>query len=284
MKLKDMPKLPLVLVVLMFVIGTLLYPQLPARIPMHWGPSGQIDGWGAKSFFTVFFAPLMLLGLYLLLWFVPYLDPQRANLIRSKQVYAIVLELLAGLMTVIFIGTLYASFNHSMPMSSIIVMGSGAMFIVLGNYMGRVKRNWTMGVRYSWTLSDDTVWTKTNRLAGKLFIVAGVAAIVGAFTPPLIMIWFLLVPMFVILPVTYFYSMRLYKQLHPEAMEPPKPPRDLGGDATDDELVPQGPVGDEGVIAHDAVPVAGRVDVLCPSCGADNSPHNEACIRCGHAL
>ena len=284
MKFKDMPKLPLVLIALMFVVGALFYPQLPARIPMHWGPGGQIDGWAAKSFFTVFFAPLMALGIYMLLWFVPYLDPQRANLIRSKQVYAIALELLAGLMSVIFIGTLYASFNNSMPMSSIIGIGTGVMFVVLGNYMGRVKRNWTMGVRYSWTLSDDTVWRKTNRLGGKLFMVAGVAAIGGAFLPPLVGIWFVVVPVLVIVPVTYVYSMRLYKKLHPEAMEPPTPPRDLEDDLAEEDLVEQGPLGRQAVLAHDTVPAAQRVDVVCPSCCADNAPDNETCIRCGRAL
>jgi uncharacterized membrane protein len=221
MKFKDMPKLPLVLVAAMFVVGALVYPRLPEVIPVHWGPSGQIDGWATKSLLSVFFAPLLLVGLYALLWFVPYLDPQRGNLIRSKQVYSIVLELLAGLMTIVFVGQLYASFNHALPMSSIIEVATGVMFVVLGNYMGRVKRNWTRGIRYSWTLSDDTVWTKTNRLGGRLFMGAGVLAVVGAFLPPSVGLFLAIVPVLVIVPVTYVYSMQLYRRLHPEAMEPP---------------------------------------------------------------
>jgi uncharacterized membrane protein len=223
MKFKDMPKLPLVLIAAMFVIGALVYPQLPETIPMHWGVNGQIDAWGTKSLLNVFFAPLVTLGVYLLLWFIPYLDPQRGNLIRSKQVYSIVLELLAGLMTVVFLGQLYAAFNTSLPMSSIVEVAVGVMFVVLGNYMGRVKRNWTMGVRYSWTLSDDVVWAKTNRLGGRMFMAAGVLAIIGAFLPPYVGFALLLIPALAILPVTYFYSMGLYRQRHPEAMNPPEP-------------------------------------------------------------
>jgi len=226
MKFKDMPKLPLVLIAVMFVVGALLYPRIPAVVPVHWGPSGAIDGWAAKSPLSVFLAPLVLLGIYVLLWLVPYLDPQRANLIRSKQVYGLVLELLAGLMTVLFFGQLYASFNHALPMASIIEVGMGVMFVVLGNYLGRVKRNWTMGVRFGWTLSDDVVWAKTNRLAGRLFVVAGVLAIVAGFLPPLVGVGLILVPALVILPVTYIYSMRLYRSRHPEAMEPPVPLRE----------------------------------------------------------
>jgi uncharacterized membrane protein len=277
MKFRDMPKLPLALIVVMLIVGAVAYPQLPQRIPMHWGVSGQIDGWGAKSVLTVFFAPLMLAAVYLLLWFAPYLDPQRGNLVRSKQVYAIALELLAGMMTIVFAGQLYASVNNALPMSSIVEVATGVMLVVLGNYMGRVKRNWTMGFRYSWTLSDDTVWARTNRLGGRLFIVAGMLAIIGAFLPPTVGFLFIVLPIFVILPVTYVFAMRLYRRLHPGAMEPPAP---LATPADDD--APQDAAGS--LAARDPLPQAERLEVVCPACGAENAPGNDACIVCGRPL
>jgi uncharacterized membrane protein len=223
MRFKDMPKLPLVMIAGMFLIGVIVYPSLPDQIPTHWGPTGQIDAYAAKSFWSVFFAPLMALGLYLLLWFVPYLDPKRANVIRSKEVYNIVIELVTGLFTVIFIGTLFAANNPSFPMDKIISVGVGVLFIVLGNYMGRVKRNWTIGVRYPWTVSDDVVWAKTNRLGGRIFMVSGVLAIVGAFLPGMWGVALMLVPALAMLPITYFYSMNLYRQRHPDEMAYPEP-------------------------------------------------------------
>ncbi|MDR3686892.1 MAG: SdpI family protein [Coriobacteriia bacterium] len=273
MKFKDMPKLPLVLIAAMFVVGALVYPQLPARIPMHWGPSGQIDRWGTRSFLTVFFAPLTTLAVYVLMWLVPYLDPQRANLLRSKQVYSIALELLAGMMTIVFVGQLYASSNNALPMASIVEVATGVMLVVIGNYMGRVKRNWTMGVRTRWTLSDDTVWAKTNRLGGRMLMVAGLLAIVGAFLPPLVGVALIVLPLLVILPVIYIYSMNLYRQLHPDEMEPPEP----------------GPLAEE--IDAEPVPLlqpgdasAAHIDKLCPACGAENAPGNSECIACGKPL
>ena len=278
MKFKDMHKLPLVLVAAMFLVGAIAYAQLPMRIPMHWGVSGQIDGWGTKSVLTVFFAPLMLVAIYLLLWFVPYLDPQRGNLIRSKQVYSIAVELLGGMMTIVFFGQLYASFYNALPMASIVEVATGAMFVVLGNYMGRVKRNWTMGVRFSWTLSDDTVWAKTNRLGGRLFMGAGVLAIVGAFLPPTVGFLFILLPAHIIIPITYVYSMQLYRQLHPGAMEPPVPlamPTD--GEPDSGEPTAQ-------LVASAPLPQGERIEVLCPACGAENAPGNRECISCGKPL
>jgi uncharacterized membrane protein len=286
MKFKDMPKLPIAMIALMIVIGVIVYPSLPAEIPTHWGPSGQIDAWSAKSVWSVFFPVIMAIGLYLLLWLIPYLDPKRGNLIRSKQVYGIVLELVVGLMMVVFVGTLMASFNHGLPMAQILEFGAGVMFIVLGNYLGRVKRNWTMGVRYSWTLSDDTVWAKTNRLGGRLFMGAGVLAVVGAFLSPLAGVAFLLVPALVILPVTYIYSMRLYKQLHPDEMEAPEIPESLdddppdGADSADaSRSAAARPPSAQPPSAH---PV--HREVTCPACGAENAPGNSECISCGQPM
>lgn len=44
------------------------YPMLPERVPVHWGPNGQPDGWARKSFSTVFFIPV--LAAYLQSWFL----------------------------------------------------------------------------------------------------------------------------------------------------------------------------------------------------------------------
>ena len=42
----------------------------------------------------------------------------------------------------------------------------GLMFIVLGNYMGKVRKNFFIGIRTPWTLASDEVWNRTHRLGG----------------------------------------------------------------------------------------------------------------------
>jgi uncharacterized membrane protein len=207
------------------------------------------------------------------MWFAPYLDPKRGNLLQSKRFYSVIIELMAAMMTVIFFGQLWASYNHALPMASIIMALTGLMFIVLGNYIGRVKRNWTMGMRYSWTLSDDVVWTKTNRLAGWLFMGAGALVVIGSFLGPYVGLVMLIVPMFVILPATYVYSMRLYRQRQPDEMEPPTPVTP----AEEEAAFEHAPI-------HPPQASGPHIDVACPSCGAENAPGNERCIVCGKPL
>jgi len=218
---KDMPKLPLVLIAVMFVAGAILYPRLPATIPTHWGVSGAPDAWSTKSFWSVFSEPLMALGLYALFVVMPYFDPKRANILRSKKAYGVILDAVTALTLAVFGASMAAAFNHAFPVDRIVMGGVGLLFIVIGNLMVTVKRNFTMGVRFSWTVMDDVVWAKANRLGGYLFMGAGVLAVVGVFVPAPWNVALLLVPTLGMLPVLYVYSWRLYKQRHPDEMGRP---------------------------------------------------------------
>ncbi|MDO8964410.1 MAG: DUF1648 domain-containing protein [Coriobacteriia bacterium] len=223
MKLKEMPVLPLVMIAVMFAVGAWVYPSLPDRIPMHWNAAGQIDRWEPTSLANVFGEPLSALGIYALFMLMPLIDPKRANLYRSKPIYFLVLDLTVALFLLMFLGGLAAAFYTSLPIDRLALGGVGMMLVVIGNYMGRVKLNWTLGVRSAWTLSDDTVWTRTNRLGGRLFAVAGALSIMGTLLPPPWGFVILMASALAILPVTFIYSMLLYRRLHPEDAGRPKP-------------------------------------------------------------
>jgi uncharacterized membrane protein len=216
-----MPKLPLVLIAVMFIAGAVLYPSLPRVIPTHWGASGAPDAWSAKSFMSVFAMPVICVALYVLLWVVPLFDPKRANLIRSKKAYGVTLDAVTALMLAVFAASMAAAFNHAFPVDRIVTGSIGLLFLVMGNFMITVKRNFTMGVRFSWTVMDDVVWAKANRLGGYLFMGAGVLAILGVFIPAPWSIAATLVPALGMMPILYVYSWRLYRQRHPDDMGRP---------------------------------------------------------------
>ncbi len=62
-----------------------------------------------------------------------------------------------------------------------LIGGIGIMFAIIGNYFGKLQSSFFIGIRTPWTLSSDTVWRKTHRLAGKLFVVAGLLVFVFSF-------------------------------------------------------------------------------------------------------
>jgi uncharacterized membrane protein len=55
--------------------------------------------------------------------------------------------------------------------------GIALAVVLLGNMLGKVRRNFWLGVRTPWTLADDRVWYATHRMAGKTMVAGGVLAL-----------------------------------------------------------------------------------------------------------
>jgi len=89
----------------------------------------------------------------------------------------------------------------------------GVLFIILGNYMGKIKPNWFMGIRTPWTLSNEEVWNKTHRLGGKMFILLGLVMICGTFLPSETFWKAFTVSIVIILLIPMIYSYLLYRKL-----------------------------------------------------------------------
>lgn len=175
----------------MFVAAAIVWPTVSGQIPVHWDAHGNVDGYGGK-FEGLLLLPLIALGLYILLLFLPRVDPGRANYAQFSGPFLVVryaiLMLLAGLYGI----TLLAVKGYDFNTTRLVLGAIGILFIVLGNVLGKVRPNWFVGVRTLWTLSSKRSWVRTHRLAGWLFTLAGliflvlIAFNVGAALPWLI--------------------------------------------------------------------------------------------------
>lgn len=62
---------------------------------------------------------------------------------------------------------------------NLLVSGAiGLLFIGMGNYLPRVKQNYTLGIKTPWALADPENWRRTQRFGGACFMVLGVGLIV----------------------------------------------------------------------------------------------------------
>jgi uncharacterized membrane protein len=168
-----MPMLALILA------ATLLaYRQLPDTVPIHWTALGDIDGYGPRAW--VFLQPL-LLAFVVLVWAVlPGVSPEKFKVGGFSATWwycgIVTAALLAYVQTVLLWGIL----TGSLPMARALLGGIGMAVVLLGNVLGKVKRNFWLGVRTPWTLASDRVWYATHRLAGKTMVVGGLVALAGA--------------------------------------------------------------------------------------------------------
>ncbi|MGH7681029.1 MAG: SdpI family protein [Candidatus Eiseniibacteriota bacterium] len=167
-----------ILLAAMFVAAALAWPVAPSQIPVHWGVDGQVDRYGGK-FEGLLLAPLIALVAYLVLVFAPRLDPARANYEKFAGAYAIL-----RLAVVAFVAALYglmhaAMRGHSVDMTRMGAILTGAFLAVIGAVVGQVQPNWFVGIRTPWTLSSKTSWEKTHRAASWVLTVGGVLLAAG---------------------------------------------------------------------------------------------------------
>jgi uncharacterized membrane protein len=173
MKLDLRTELPQWLIIVgMFVAAIVVWPTVSSRIPVHWNASGQVDGYGGKME-GLLLLPAIAIGIYLLLLFIPRIDPGRANYAQFSGPYLTVRYAVLVMIAAIYGISLLAIKGVGFNMTRVILSVIGLLFIVLGNVMGKVRPNWFVGVRTPWTLSSNRSWVRTHRLAGWLFTLAG---------------------------------------------------------------------------------------------------------------
>ena len=160
----------------------LAYPAMPETVPTHWGADGAVDGWGGKAGTLVMAAVPLLVALAMLA--VPRLDPKGRNFERFRGVYLGMSAALTLFMVAVAWMTPLTAFGI-MPtggslVSTLILFALGALMIALGNYLPRVKPNYTFGIRTPWTLASEGNWRRTHRFAGPVFVAAGVVMLASA--------------------------------------------------------------------------------------------------------
>ncbi len=155
------------------------YPRLPARIPVHWNMDGQVDGYAAKTW-GVILLPLTMFAILGIFELIVRYSPKGFRLDQARHVVGIFALACCGMLFLVFIAQIRAASGHAVQPDRFVIPGMGLLFIVLGNYMGKIPKNFFIGIRTPWTLASDEVWGKTHRFAGIVFVIAGLAMLVSA--------------------------------------------------------------------------------------------------------
>lgn len=171
--------LPLSLIILSALLAGYFYTQSPAVVPIHWGIDGQPDGFAGRAW-AAWLMPGIAAAMYLLLTFLPRLDPKKEQYAAFGRQYGMIRTLMLAF--IVALGALagWAGTGRTVRMDMAVALLVGLLFIALGYQIAAIKQNWFMGVRTPWTMSSASVWQKTNRLMG---YVMGLAGLLIAATP-----------------------------------------------------------------------------------------------------
>lgn len=170
------------LIVLMVLGAWWGYSQLPSntQIPIHFNSEGTVDGWGSPL--MLFLLPGIAAFNWLLMWVLPHIDPRGQNIVRSAKAYGtvwlavtVVLAVIQGIMVTSALGL----DPHRRTLFPVLI---GGLLIVIGNVMGKIRWNSTVGIRTPWALADERVWDKTQRFGGRMLVASGIVVVVAAFS------------------------------------------------------------------------------------------------------
>lgn len=197
------------------VAGFLAYPHLPDKVPTHWNLAGEVDGWGT-AWQGAFMMPLIMIGVFLLLLLLPKIDPKRKNYANMGKAYTTIVLVIMIFFTVIYFGTLGIALGYMENIPSLTQIGVGALFVILGNYMGKLKHNYFMGIRTPWTLASEEVWYRTHRLAGPFWVLGGLLFMLSSLFAGDVFLKVMLVIIIVLVAIPAVYSFIIFKKLEKE--------------------------------------------------------------------
>ncbi len=208
-------KINSILITLIFIsliITILIYPALPEKIPTHWNIKGEIDAYGNKNF--IFLTALLPIIVYLLLIYIPEIDPRKNSYLKHQKTYTILINILIPFFILLQWISILSALGYELNISRIIPLAVGILLMVIGNYMGQIRPNYTFGIKLPWTLADETVWKKTHRVGGFVFILIGFIFILAGIINQTYSFILAIFCTFIALLYVGIYSYREYKKLH----------------------------------------------------------------------
>ncbi len=219
--------LALIIIGLQIAIAIGTYPFLPDMVPSHWDAAGNVNGYLPKLN-NVIIQPLTSIGLFLLVRVLLVITPRltRQDPHAAQRVANLLLVGILLFMLVIQIITLAVPLGIPVNVLFVTNLAVSVLFIFIGNYLGKLQRNFWAGIRTPWTLASDVVWERTHRLGGWLFVVTGVLGIIMSFIPAL-RAWGVVGLILLVAAILVVYSYIVYRQVEASGRNPLSPPFDV---------------------------------------------------------
>jgi len=154
-----------------FVYLASIFKLLPEQVPTHFGLDGSANGWSAKSSLWIMPAGLGLI-FYLGMVLIPILDPKKKIALMGGK-YGQLRAIIAIFFSLLSIYLIYISSGENLNNPNILIALLGLLFLLLGNYLQAVRANYFFGIRSPWALESESVWKKTHKLGGRLWMGGG---------------------------------------------------------------------------------------------------------------
>jgi len=209
-----------VVCLLPIILSFAVYNELPGQIAVRWDSAGNPDNFLPKAL-AAFGLPFLFMAVNIFSKLFLFNDPKRsANLPKVMLIISVWTPPVLSLVLVPL--TLFIAMGAKIPIPMIAPVLVGIIFILCGNYMPKTRQNYTVGIKFPWTLHNADNWNKTHRIAGYLWVISGIILIAVGFIVGDASLWgvpLILYIIAVLLVVPLLYSYLLYNKIRKDKKE-----------------------------------------------------------------
>lgn len=126
-----------------------------------------------------------------LVWLLPFVSTivtlafaagaQRRGVERAAKPYESTLIAVTGVLLVTEYALAGRAFDPTFDVMRPVALATGALLLVVGNFLGKARQNAVFGIRTPWTLADAGVWDRTHRFTGRAMFAGGLVLIAASF-------------------------------------------------------------------------------------------------------
>jgi uncharacterized membrane protein len=148
-----------------------------------------------------------MLAMHWLCVLVSYLDPKKVD--YNKKSFLLVLWICPAI-TLLISSLMYAkALGYDLDVNVIMPLLFGAMFLIIGNLLPKMRQSYTIGIKLPWTLHNEENWNMTHRFSGKVWVTGAIVILATAFLGSF---WILLGVLIVMVALPTIYSYCLYRK------------------------------------------------------------------------
>ena len=205
---------PFIIMSIPWIYLGMIWNELPATIPTHFGVSGQPDAYGSKD--QILLVPvintIIAIGTYFLLRNIYKIDPKRKNN-NNIGVMSKIAVMVVVLLSAISILIIYWTLHGKVDGFNIFFCAISLFFAYIGNLLHSIKPNYFAGFRLPWTLESEDNWRKTHQVASKIWFIGGIVlAILSLLINTRILIFVFMGGVLIMTLVPIIYSYKLYRK------------------------------------------------------------------------
>ena len=187
------------------ILGVICYPSMPDQMVIHWGPSGEPNGFAPKLV-GVSFIPFVMLFIFVAV------RRQKQYYQKFKSSHDTILNTLMMVLLVIHGVIIAYGYGYMLNIGIFVTLILGILFVTIGNFMPRFRHNYLIGIRTPWSLASEEVWKNTHLLSSRVFFIGGILIMLTSFLPTTIHYILMLIIVLLTILISFGSSHYYYKK------------------------------------------------------------------------